>query len=94
MQGVCAEIGGAHVALRLSPVTPANDAADPHPQPLFDHVVQQLAPLGLAYVHVIEGSTGLVEQLPPEFRPRVAAPPASPGPTQDELMRPPARNRT
>ena len=58
MQGVCAEIGGAHVALRLSPVTPANDAADPHPQPLFDHVVQQLAPLGLAYVHVIEGSTG------------------------------------
>jgi N-ethylmaleimide reductase len=58
MQAVCAEIGGAHVALRLSPVTPANDAADPQPQPLFTHVVQQLAPLGLAYVHVIEGSTG------------------------------------
>jgi N-ethylmaleimide reductase len=58
MQAVCTEIGGARVALRLSPVTPANDAADPHPQPLFDYVVQQLAPLGLAYVHVIEGSTG------------------------------------
>ena len=58
MQGVCGEIGGAHVALRLSPVTPANDASDPYPQPLFNYVVQQLAPLGLAYVHVIEGSTG------------------------------------
>ncbi len=58
MQGVCGEIGGAHVALRLSPVTPANDASDAHPQPLFNYVVQQLAPLGLAYVHVIEGSTG------------------------------------
>jgi membrane protein required for colicin V production len=44
--------------------------------------------------YVIEGSTWLVEQLPPEYRPRVAAPPAASGPTQDELMRPPARNRT
>ncbi len=58
MHAVCTEIGSAHVALRLSPVTPANDAADPQPQPLFNYVVQQLAPLGLAYVHVIEGSTG------------------------------------
>jgi N-ethylmaleimide reductase len=58
MHAVCADIGAAHVALRLSPVTPANDAADPQPQPLFNYVVQQLAALGLAYVHVIEGSTG------------------------------------
>jgi membrane protein required for colicin V production len=42
----------------------------------------------------IEGSHWLVAQLPPEYRPRVAAPPARPGPTQDDLMRPPARNRT
>ena len=31
---------------------------DADPQPLFDHVVRQLAPLGLAYIHVIEGATG------------------------------------
>lgn len=55
---VCAEIGGDRVGIRLSPVTPANDASDPNPQPLFEHVVRQLAPLGLAYVHVIEGQTG------------------------------------
>lgn len=58
MQAVVAEIGGGRTGIRLSPVTPANDASDDQPQPLFEHVVSQLAPLGLAYVHVIEGSTG------------------------------------
>ena len=58
MQAVVAEIGGGRTGIRLSPVTPANDASDDAPQPLFTHVVQQLAPLGLAFVHVIEGSTG------------------------------------
>ena len=58
MQAITAEIGGGRTGIRLSPVTPANDASDDLPQPLFEHVVQQLAPLGLAYVHVIEGSTG------------------------------------
>lgn len=43
---------------------------------------------------VESGSHWLVAQLPPEYRPRVASPPARSGPTQDELMRPPARNRT
>ena len=58
MQAVCAEIGGDRVGVRLSPVTPANDAQDDDPQPLFEYVVRQLAPLGLAYLHVIEGQTG------------------------------------
>ncbi len=58
MQAIAAEIGGARTGLRLSPVTPANDAHDPHPQPLFDYVVRQLGPLGLAYLHLIEGATG------------------------------------
>ncbi len=58
MQAVAAEIGGGRTGIRISPVTPANDASDDNPQPLFGHVVRQLAPLGLAYVHVIEGSTG------------------------------------
>jgi N-ethylmaleimide reductase len=58
MQAVCAEIGGDRTAIRISPVTPANDAHDAQPQALFEHVVRLLAPLKLAYVHVIEGSTG------------------------------------
>lgn len=55
---VVAEVGGDRTGIRLSPVTPANDVADDAPQPLFEHVLRQLAALGLAYVHVIEGSTG------------------------------------
>jgi N-ethylmaleimide reductase len=51
-------IGGGRTGIRLSPVTPSNDAYDEDPQPLFDHVVKQLAPLHLAYLHVIEGATG------------------------------------
>ena len=58
MQAIVQEIGGGKVGIRLSPVTPANDVFDPNPQPLFDYVVQQLAPLQLAYLHLIEGSTG------------------------------------
>ena len=58
MEAVTAEIGAGRTAIRISPVTPANDAADPAPQPLFTHVVEQLARWPLAYVHVIEGATG------------------------------------
>ncbi|KPN21022.1 1,2-oxophytodienoate reductase [Xanthomonas sp. Mitacek01] len=58
VRAVVEEIGGDRSGIRLSPVTPANDAHDPDPQPLFAHVVEQLAPLGLAFVHVIEGATG------------------------------------
>ncbi len=51
-------IGADRVGIRLSPVTPANDIVDADPQPLFAHLMRQLAPLGLAYIHVIEGATG------------------------------------
>ena len=51
-------IGGGRTGIRLSPVTPANDAFDVHPQPLFEHVVKQLAKMDLAFIHIIEGATG------------------------------------
>jgi len=63
-QAVTAAIGGARTGIRLSPVTPANDASDEAPQPLFEHLAQGLAPLGLAYLHVIEGATGGPRELP------------------------------
>jgi N-ethylmaleimide reductase len=59
MQAVTDEIGADRTGLRLSPVTPSNDAGlDSNPQALFNHVVEQLAPLQLAYLHVVEGQTG------------------------------------
>ncbi|MDO9612668.1 MAG: alkene reductase [Serpentinimonas sp.] len=62
-QAVSAAIGGGRTGIRLSPVTPANDVVDADPQPLFDHVVRGLAPLGLAYLHLIEGATGGAREL-------------------------------
>ena len=58
VDAVVAAIGGSKTAIRISPVTPSNDASDPDPQPLFEHVVRGLAARGLAYIHVIEGATG------------------------------------
>lgn len=59
MQAVVAEIGAGRTGIRLSPMTTFSDTArDSDPQALYNHVVEQLAPLGLAYLHVIEGETG------------------------------------
>ena len=58
MTAVCEEIGGSQCAIRISPVTPVNDASDAQPQPLFEHVAQFLGTLNLAYVHTVEGATG------------------------------------
>jgi N-ethylmaleimide reductase len=58
MLAVCQEIGSARCGIRISPVTPANDASDASPQALFEHVASFLGSLSLAYVHTIEGSTG------------------------------------
>lgn len=64
VQAVTSAVGAGKVGIRLSPVTPANDAFDPDPQPLFDYVVRELAAFGLAYVHIIEGATGGPRELP------------------------------
>jgi len=59
MRAVTGAIGGGRTGLRLSPVTPSNGAGlDSDPQTLHETAVAQLAPLGLAYLHVVEGQTG------------------------------------
>jgi N-ethylmaleimide reductase len=57
-RAVADAVGGGRVGLRLSPVTPANGIVDDDPQPLYTYLLQQLAPLGLAFIHIIEGATG------------------------------------
>ena len=47
-----------HVGLRLSPFSPANAIADDNPQETFDYVVDALNKYNLAYLHMVEGSTG------------------------------------
>jgi N-ethylmaleimide reductase len=56
---VCAAaIGADRLGVRLSPVSTAGDSHDSHPQDLFDYVVSALDPMGLAYLHIVEGETG------------------------------------
>jgi N-ethylmaleimide reductase len=53
------EIGADKTGIRISPVTPANDAAaDSNPQKLFDYIVDGLSAEKLVYLHVVEGATG------------------------------------
>ena len=59
VNAIVAEIGAGRTGLRLSPVTPANDAQqDSDAQGLYNYVVERLAPLKLAFLHVVEGATG------------------------------------
>ena len=58
LEGVTNAWDGAHVGLRLSPFSPANDIADENPQETFEYVIRALNKFGLAYLHMVEGSTG------------------------------------
>jgi len=59
MQAVSDEIGAGRVGIRLSPMTTFNDSPrDSNPQALHNHLIEQLAPMGLAYLHIIQGETG------------------------------------
>jgi N-ethylmaleimide reductase len=58
VRAVTGDVGGGRTGLRISPVTPANDIVDADAQALFDYLMRELAPLNLAYIHVIEGATG------------------------------------
>ena len=55
---ITGEIGAGRTGIRLSPMTTFTAPLDSDPQALYGYVVEQLAPFGLAYLHVIEGETG------------------------------------
>jgi N-ethylmaleimide reductase len=64
MQAVAGAIGGGRTGLRLSPVTPSNGAAaDSNPQALMSYALPELAPLKLAFLHLIEGATGATRDI-------------------------------
>ena len=60
LRAVSDEIGAGRTGVRLSPLTTFGGSSplDSNPQALYGYVVEQLAPLGLAYLHMIEGQTG------------------------------------
>jgi N-ethylmaleimide reductase len=56
---VAKEIGAQRTGVRLSPVSPASGIVPSgNEQPQFNHVVEALDGLGIAYIHVVEGAIG------------------------------------
>ncbi|MCX5581721.1 alkene reductase [Kaistia terrae] len=56
---VAREIGAQRTGVRLSPASPANGIVQStDEQSQFNHVVDALDGLGIAYIHVVEGATG------------------------------------
>ena len=58
MEAVISVWGPDRVGVRISPVNPFNDMSDSDPQATFGHVARALSPLGLAYLHVVQGRIG------------------------------------
>ncbi|EHR69035.1 NADH:flavin oxidoreductase [Burkholderiales bacterium JOSHI_001] len=68
MAAVAAAVGAGRTGVRVSPIAPVNDLAlDSDPAATFGHALAAVAPLKLAYVHVVEGSTGGPRDVVPGF---------------------------
>ena len=64
LDAVVNEIGADRVGIRLSPVSPANGISDSNPQPVFEHLVNEINKRNIAFIHFIEGSTGGSRDIP------------------------------
>jgi len=59
MSAIASEIGAGRTGLRLSPVSTVNDAdQDSDAQNLYNYLLERLAPMRLAFIHIVEGITG------------------------------------
>jgi len=67
MEAVIGECGSQRVGVRLSPLNSFNDMSDSDPEALFSYVVEQLNPLDLAYLHVMEGDFAAAPGSKPAF---------------------------
>ena len=66
VEAVAAAVGAERVGLRISPDNPENEIAEEDPQGTYRELVRTVAPLGLAYLHVIErGAYGALADLRP-----------------------------
>ncbi|MEU6412201.1 alkene reductase [Microbispora sp. NPDC046933] len=54
VSAVASAIGGARTGLRLSPGTTNSDIHEPDPHPVYQALVQRIAALDLAYLHIME----------------------------------------
>ena len=66
LDAVVGAIGAGRTGIRISPFSPANAISDDKPQETAEAVVAAIAARGLAYIHMVEGSTGANRDLPEE----------------------------
>lgn len=59
VEAVTRELAPGRVGIRIAPASTVNDIADSDPNTLFGRLVEALNPFGLAYLHVVEGVTGV-----------------------------------
>lgn len=59
--------GAEKVGLRICPGFAFNDVKDPNPQETFEALLSTIAPMGLAYLHVMRGSPLDVQALATDF---------------------------
>jgi N-ethylmaleimide reductase len=67
MAAVAQVWGPERTAVRLSPIGHAYQAWDSNPEPLFTHVVERLNDLGIGWLDMVEGDTGVSRQAEPSF---------------------------
>jgi N-ethylmaleimide reductase len=60
---VAAAVGGERVGVRLSPANSFNDIVEHETEAVYAAVVAGLAPLGLSYLHVVEGPVAVTEKI-------------------------------
>ncbi|MDQ0466332.1 N-ethylmaleimide reductase [Caulobacter ginsengisoli] len=67
LEALVAVWGGARTAVRLAPIGHAYGAWDSDPEPLFTHVVERLNDLGVGWLDLVEGDTGISRTAEPGF---------------------------
>ncbi|QES40886.1 alkene reductase [Streptomyces venezuelae] len=85
---VAEEIGASRTALRISPGNTANGISEPDPEPVYTALAKELAPLDLAYLHImeVEGVRELTARLRQDFGGTLVLNPHSEGPTGPDAL--------
>jgi N-ethylmaleimide reductase len=67
LEKIIAIWGPERTAIRLSPIGHAYQAWDSNPEPLFTYVVERLNDLGVGWLDLVEGDTGISRTAEPSF---------------------------
>lgn len=88
-KAVAAAIGAERTGLRISPGNPYNDIAETDSEKVYPALVQELEPLGLGYLHIVETAPGLRDvtlALRKQFSGTFILNPATEGPTDHRAL--------